>query len=201
MLLILSGALLAQDPASPGATTPAAASVSEKWAVFEHETATPLILGAAGFNSAVSQTIHSVPLYGRHPWPTAYPERFGAALGDIVSQDFFGDFLLASAFHEDTRYVRRGPTHRFFRRITYAVSRSIITRTDAGAATFNWANVLGTAMSAGLSNAYYPAVSRTAKAAARNWGITLADSGFANLFPELWPDLHRWIKGRLHSHH
>ena len=38
-----------------------------------------------------------------------FPETRGASLGDIISQNFFADFLLASAFHEDTRYVRRGP--------------------------------------------------------------------------------------------
>src|ERR1700689_4508024 len=109
ILLIFGCALLGQDPA-PSPNTPPPPSVTEKWNVFEHEITTPLMIGAAGFNAAVSQTIHSVPLYGRHPWPTAYPKRFGAAIGDILSQDFFGDFVLASAFHEDTRYVRRGPT-------------------------------------------------------------------------------------------
>jgi hypothetical protein len=217
ILLIFGCALLGQDPSestapvptqspTPAPPTPLAPatrtppSVSEKWHLFEHEATTPLILGAAGFNAAVSQTIHSVPLYGRHAWPTAYPKRFGAAIGDILSQDFFGDFLLASAFHEDTRYVRRGPTHKFFGRLTYAVSRAVVTRTDAGDATFNWANFFGTAMSAGLSNAYYPAVSRNATAAAKNWGITLADSGFANLLPELWPDFRRWVKRQLHPY-
>jgi hypothetical protein len=201
MLLIFGCVLLAQDPATTSTDSPAPPSISEKWQVFEHEATSPLMLGAAGFNSAFSQAIHSSPLYGRHPWPSAYPKRFGAAIGDIVSQDFFSDFLLASAFREDTRYVRRGSPHRFWGRVTYALSRSVVTRTDAGGATFNWANVFGTAMSAGLSNAYYPPASRTALTAARNWGTTFADSGIANLLPELWPDFRHWIKGHLLSHH
>lgn len=192
MILLVFGAVLsAQDPVAPP-------SVSEKWHVFEHEAFSPLMFGAAGINSSFSQAIHSSPLYGRHPWPTAYPKRFGAAVGDILSEDFFSDFLLASAFHEDTRYVRRGSTHKFWGRVAYAISRSAVTRTDSGAETFNWANVFGSAMSAGLSNAYYPPASRTARAAARNWGTTFADSGLANLVPELWPDLRRWLKGLAH---
>jgi hypothetical protein len=201
MFFIFGTVLFAQDSTAPSADTPAPPSISEKWTVFEHETVNPLMIGAAGFNAAFSQAIHSSPLYGRHPWPSAYPKRFGAAIGDIVSQDFFSDFLLASAFHEDTRYVRRGSSHKFWGRVTYAVSRAVVTRTDAGTATFNWANVFGTAMSAGLSNAYYPPASRNARAAARNWGTTFADSGIANLVPELWPDFRHWVKVHLLSRH
>ena len=54
-------------------------------------------LGAGAFNAAISQATDSTPLYGREVWP-AYPERFGSAVGDIVSQNFFGDFFLATAF-------------------------------------------------------------------------------------------------------
>ena len=68
----------------------------------------PMTIGAGAFNAAISQVTDSTPLYGREFWP-AYPERYGAAVGDIASQNFFGDFLLASVFHEDTRYVRREP--------------------------------------------------------------------------------------------
>jgi hypothetical protein len=170
------------------------ASVSEKWNLFDAETVAPFTLGAGAFNAAVSQVTHSAPLYGRRPWPSAYPERVGAAVGDIVTQNFFGDFLLASALHEDTRYRRLGSSHRLWMRIGYAVSRSVITRSDSGEAEFNWANVGGTAMSAGLSNVYYPPGSRSAHAAATNWASSVAGSGFANLMPEFWPDFRRWTK-------
>jgi hypothetical protein len=173
-------------------------SVSEKWNLFENETFAPMTLGAAAFNAAVSQATDSTPLCGRAMWP-AYPERFGSAVGDMMSQNFFGDFLLASAFHEDTRYIRRGPEHKLLPRIAYAISRAVITRCDSGDATFNESNVLGTAMSAALSNAYYPPASRTARAAAVNWGTGVAGSGFANLLPEFWPDFHAWVKRHLRT--
>lgn len=171
----------------------AAPSVAEKWQYFETETFAPLTLGAGAFNALVSQAANSTPLYGSGLWP-AYPDRFGAAVGDIVSQNFFGDFLLASAFHEDTRYVRLGPGHKLLPRIFHAISRSVITRTDSGGLTFNASNVAGTAMSAALSNAYYPPASRNADAAAVNWATDVAGSGFAHLLPEFWPDFHAWLK-------
>ncbi len=188
-------AQVSDNSSAPGG--PAPPSVAEKWNHFETETFAPFTLGAAAFNASVSQATKSTPEYGSALWP-AYPERFGSAIGDIISQNFFGDFLLASAFHEDTRYFRRGPEHRLLSRIGYAISRSVITRTDAGEATFNWSNVAGTAMSAGLSNAYYPDRSRTAEAAAMNWVTDVAGSGFANLLPEFWPDFHEWLRRRLH---
>ena len=188
---------LAQNTGEPALPPP---SVSEKFEHFETETFAPITLGAGAFNAAVSQISNSTPLYGRQLWP-AYPERFGSAVADIASQNFFGDFLLASAFHEDTRYVRRGPESRLLPRIAYAVSRALVTRTDAGGATFNWSNVAGTAMSAALSNAYYPAASRTARASAVNWGTSVGGAGLANLLPEFWPDFHAWIKRRLRPAH
>ena len=182
----------AQNPSNSNVVL-ATPSTSEKWEYFENETIAPFTLGAGAFNAAVSQLIQSTPLYGRDPWP-AYPKRFGASVADIVSQNFWGDFVLASAFHEDTRYRRLGESRKRWSRIGYAISRSVITRSDAGGATFNWSNVLGTAMSAGLSNAYYPPASRTAGAALTNWGTSVAGSGLANLLPEFLPDFKRWLK-------
>jgi hypothetical protein len=174
-------------------------SVSEKWNLFETETVSPFTLAAAGFNAAVSQMTRSAPLYGKHPWKDdAIGKRAGASLGDIVSQNFFSDFLLASAFHEDTRYIRKGPSRKVWSRVSYAISRAVITRTDAGDPTFNFANVLGSAMSAGLSNAYYPPVSRTTSVSLTNLGTSIAGSGLANLMPELGPDVGRWFKKHLH---
>jgi hypothetical protein len=196
VLVALVVRALAQDAPPPVAPAPtlAAPSMDEKWNYFIAETAAPFTLGAGALNGAVSQVTHSAPLYGRH-WK-AYPKRFGAEVGDIVSQNFFGDFLLASAFHEDTRYVREGPSHRLLPRVGYAISRAVVTRKDSGQPTLNWANVLGTAMSAGLSNAYYPPVSRTPRETLTNWGTSVAGSGMANLMPEFWPDFRQWIKRR-----
>jgi len=174
--------------------------MAEKWAFFEDETFAPLTLGAGAFNAAVSQLTNSTPVFGREFWP-GYPERFGTAVGDIISQNFFGDFLLASAFHEDTRYVRRGPDHRLWSRVGYAISRAVITKTDSGTTTFNASNVLGTAMSAALSNAYYPPASRNAQAATVNWVTSVGGSGFAHLLPEFLPDFRAWMKRHLHPGH
>jgi hypothetical protein len=174
-------------------------SILEKWKFFLDETITPLTLVSAGLDATASQLTRSAPLYGKHPWRHgAFPKRFGATVGDDTSQNFFSDFLLASAFHQDTRYVRMGPKRRLWPRIGYAISRAVITRTDAGDPTFNSANVLGSAMSAGLSNAYYPPVSRTVSDSMTNWGTNVAGAGLTNLAPEFGPDVARFFKRHLH---
>jgi hypothetical protein len=205
LLLTALACARGQDSLMPDASVPltlAPPSSSEKWDLFVSETVSPLTLGATGFNTTVSQLTHSAPLYGRRAWKDdAFAKRAGASLGDIVSQNFFSDFLLASAFHEDTRYRRVGHSRKLWPRIGYAISRSVITRTDGGDPTFNFANVLGSAMSAGLSNAYYPPVSRTTSVSLTNLGTGIAGSGLTNLMPELGPDVGRWLKRHLPFHH
>jgi len=172
-----------------------ALTTSGKWHNFLDETASPLTLGAVIFNAGVSQVTNSDPRYGLGR--PAFGQRIGASAADIASQNFFSDFLLASALHEDTRYFRRGPEYRFWSRVGYAVSRSVIVRKDEGGDTFNWANVTGTAMSVGLSNAYYPSASRTSGAMALHFATSVAGAGFGNLAPEFWPDVRQWLKRHL----
>lgn len=203
----------AQDSLAPSASDPDPAalqsppslpppSFSEKWNFFAAETINPLLLVAAGSGSTVSQISHSAPLYGKHPWRRdAFLKRVGASVGDNVSENFFSDFVLASAFHEDTRYVRAGPLNKRWPRLVHAISRAVIARTDSGTDTFNWANVAGCAMSAALSNAYYPPVSRTPSVGVMNWGTNIGGSGLSNLMPEFGPDLGHWLKRHLTFHH
>jgi hypothetical protein len=189
------------DPSAQSATEPPP-SVSEKWNFFVSETLSPLTVTAASIDSVVSQLTRSAPLYGRHFWHHhAFPKRFLATVGDYSSENFFSDFLLASAFHEDTRYHRMGPVHGVWRRMGYAISRAVVTRTDSGAGTFNWANVLGCGMSAALSNAYYPPVSRTPSVALVNWGTNIAGAGLTNIAPEFGSDVAHWFKRHLPAGH
>jgi hypothetical protein len=187
------------QPATDSTSPLSSASLSEKWTFFETETVTPLTLVATGLDATASQLTRSAPLYGKHFWRRdAYWKRFGATVADTVSQNFFADFLLASALHEDTRYIRKGHAHGPWSRAGYALSRAVVTRTDSGAPTFNWAVVLGCAMSAGLSNAYYPDVSRTPAVATVNWATNLAGAGLTNLVPEFGSDVHQWFRRHIH---
>jgi hypothetical protein len=188
-VLHAQGAIPAQGPIPPPLSPP---SAEEKWQYFVSETVTPFILLSGAFNAGVSQATNSDPRYGKDSG--AFADRLGASVANIATQNFLGDFVMASVLHEDTRYRRRGPSHGFWSRVAFAVSRSIITQTDAGGTTVNWSNLIGTAFSAGLSNAYYPAPSRTAGATALNWASSAAGTGFGSLLPEFLPDFKAWLK-------
>lgn len=180
----------------PSPPTTTRMSVADKWKNFVSETVSLETLGAGVFNGGFSHITNSDPRYGTNS--EAFAQRFGASIADIATQNFFGDFMLASAFQEDPRYFRKGPPYSKFSRFGYAVSRAVIIRTDSGGQSFNWSNVLGTAMSAGLSNAYYPPPSRTGGAMLIHFATSVAGAGFANLAPEFWPDFKQKFFGHRH---
>lgn len=170
-------------------------SVAQKWDHFVKETFKGSTLLGGALSASWSEARNSNPRYGTGLGPFA--QRFGAAEADLASQNFFSDFVVASALHEDPRYFRKGPRYGLWTRAGYAISRMAVIRTDSGRESFNWANLLGTAMSTGLSNAYYPPGSRTGGAIATHFGISFAAAGLSNLLPEFWPD----IREHFRKHH
>lgn len=167
----------------------------DNWNNFLRETASPLTFGGGSFNALFSQVTQTDPQYGRGG--EAFAKRFGASVADIVTQNFFGDFVVASALHEDPRYHRKGEGHSILYRTGYAISRALVIRKDTGGAnTFNFDNVVGSAMSSGFSNLYYPPASRTRGAFFMHFWTDIADNGFVNLAPEFWPDFRRKVLRR-----
>jgi len=194
----------AQDEARlrPGSITLQAASdraaqpqplrtTRQKWGNFLGETVGPLTWGGGAFNALFSQATNTDPRFGTDR--VALGKRFGASLADIASQNFFGDFVVASALHEDPQYHRKGEGFSFWYRMGYAISRALVIRKDDGGNTFNFDNVLGSAASSGFSNLYYPAASRTRQAMLMHFWTDVADNGFVNLAPEFWPDFQRKV--------
>jgi|SRR5579859_233036 len=171
-------------------------STDAKWMHFLRETASPLTVGAGAFNASFSQVTNTDPKYGVNG--IAYAKRYGASLADIAAQNFFGDFVIASAFHEDPRYFRKGSGHSLLYRMGYAISRAVVIRRDSGGNTFNFDNLLGSAMGTGFSNLYYPPASRTKGAMLMHFWTDVADNGFVNLAPEFWPDFRRKVFRRHH---
>jgi hypothetical protein len=163
-------------------------SVKQKFRLFAKETFDPFTAGAAAAGAALSQVGNDDPRYGEGSGP--YGERFGAAVADIATQNFFSDAVLASLLHEDPRYFRRGPEFGIWYRMGYALSRVVVTRTDAGKERFNYSGMLGTGMGIALSNAYYPESSVNGREVGSRFGTSLAASALSNLLPEFWPDIH-----------
>jgi hypothetical protein len=166
-------------------------SVKQKFGLFAKETFDPFILVSAAAGAALSQADNDHPKYGQGSGP--YAERFGAAVADVTTQNFFSDAVLASLLREDPRYFRKGHEYRFWPRLGYALSRVVVTRTDAGTRSFNYAGILGIGMGIALSNAYYPNSSVSGSVVATRLGTSLVASALSNILPEFWPDIRQKV--------
>ena len=162
-------------------------SVKQKFGLFAKETFDPFTVASAAAGAALSQAGNDHPRYGQGSGP--YAERFGAAVADVTTQNFFSDAVLASLLHEDPRYFRKGREYRFWPRLGYAMSRVVVTRTDAGKRSFNYSGICGMAMGIALSNAYYPDSSVNGSVVGERLGTSLVASALSNILPEFWPDI------------
>ena len=169
--------------------------VSDKWQLFMKESVDPFAFATSAAGAAISQWHNEDPKYGVGFPP--YMQRFGAAQADLTSQNFFQDAVLASLFHEDPRYFRKGPASPVLRRMAYAVSRAIVTRRDSGKNSFNFSGIVGMELGIALSNAYYPPKSVNGGEMAYRTGSSFAASALGNLLPEFWPDIRAKLNRRL----
>ena len=121
--------------------------------------------------------------YGRYYW---------RAFTDGVSGTFFTEAIVPALTHEDPRYYTMGKGG-FFHRTAYAISRAFVTKTDSGGSAFNWSEVGGNALEAGLSNAYYPPQERGLSQTAVNFGTQMESAVLNHVFQEFWPDIRKNI--------
>jgi hypothetical protein len=126
---------------------------------------------------------HGAAGYGRYYW---------RAFADGVSGAFFTEAIVPVITHEDPRYYTMGQGG-FFRRTGYAISRTFVTKTDSGGTSFNWSEVAGNGLEAGLSNAYYPPQERGLTQTARNFGTQMESAVLNHIFQEFWPDIRKKV--------
>jgi hypothetical protein len=122
---------------------------------------------------------HGAAGYGRYYWRT---------FTDGLSGAFFTEAIVPAITREDPRYYTLGHGG-FFHRMGYAISRVVLTKTDSGSTRFNVSEVVGNALVAGLSNAYYPPQDRGLRQTTRNWGAQIESATLNNIFKEFWPDI------------
>jgi hypothetical protein len=121
--------------------------------------------------------------YGRYYW---------RAFVDQASGSFFTEAIVPALTHEDPRYYTLGHGG-FFRRTGYALSRVVLTKTDSGGTSFNYSEIVGNGMEAGLSNLYYPPEERSLHNTAVNWAAQIEAATINNVVREFWPDIRHKI--------
>jgi hypothetical protein len=139
-------------------------------------------LAAAGWE----QLTNGSPNYGTDSG--AFGQRLGAAAIRNVSQGVFSISLFAPLFHEDPRYYVMGNGHPFFKRLVYAGTRAIITRTDSGHTTPNFALLAGNAAGSALTIPYYPAQNTSFEEVAKTFGGSVGGSALGFVVDEFIVD-------------
>jgi hypothetical protein len=166
----------------------------QKFHLFVKSAFDPFQFGLAAFQAGVSQANNSFPGYGQGA--AGYGKRFGAAMADQVSSNFFSNYAYPVLLKEDPRYFRLGQgtiKHRTW----YAITHEFITRTDKGTNRFAYSNVLGAFTSGSLSNAYYPQSDRGFGLTMNRSALALAYGAGGNLIDEFWFDINQKL---FHKH-
>jgi hypothetical protein len=148
-----------------------------------------------GFLAAISQAQNSEPGYGQGA--DGYAKRYGAAWGDGGIENFMTGAVFPAILHQDPRFYQLGKGT-FWHRTRYAIGRIFITRTDSGDHEFNYSEVVGSALSAGISTyTYHPHDDKTLSNTASVWGTQVALDAMTYVVKEFWPDIRRMIS---HKH-
>jgi len=137
-------------------------------------------IGSATYSEAFNRS----PNYGQSA--KDYAQRVGAAAARASSEGIFSTSVMAPILHEDPRYFVEGPGHPGLRRAVYALSRVLVTKTNDGRSTINYALLSGNAIGAGLTQTYYPAGNRNFHGTATTFGTSLAGSGIKYLLEEFF---------------
>lgn len=129
-----------------------------------------------------SQLINSTPNYGSGG--KAYAQRLGASAARSASEGIFSDAIMAPVFHEDPRYFILGNRRGVAARVVYALTRTVITRTDSGRETANLSLLTGNLAGSALTQAYYPPVDRGFGGVMKTFGTSIGGSAVGFVITE-----------------
>ena len=150
-----------------------------------------------GFLAAVSQAQDSEAGYGQGA--AGYGKRYGAAWGDGAIENFMVGAIFPSVLRQDPRFFQSGKGT-FWHRTRYAAGRIFITRGDSGNQEFNYSEIFGSALSAGISTySYHPWGDRNLENTASVWGTQVALDAMTLMVKEFWPDIRRMISRKRQS--
>ena len=162
-------------------------TAKEKWDLSWKGSLDPFTGVSALIGTISSQGGNSDPKYGNGS--RGFAERYGAAVTDFTTQNLFSGFVLATLLHEDPRYFRKGPKTNLLGRVGYALSMTVVAKTDSGKWGPNLAGIGGMGMGIVFSDLYYPSASVNGSVLWSRVGTSMMGSAIANMMSEFWPDL------------
>lgn len=154
----------------------------------------PLFL-LGGAMAGLAQISDQHPTFGQGV--KGFAHRYGTAYADQAIGNYLTEGVLPVLFHEDPRFFRRTSARGgVWSRSFYAATRILVTKTDSGGSTFNFAEVVGNSMAAAAGNAYYPGETHLLDNVSR-LAVYLGTDAVSQVLKEFWPD----IKRKYLTHH
>ncbi len=136
------------------------------------------------FDAAYEQAIDGSPKYGQNLG--GFGERLGAAAVRATSENVLTTSVFAPIYREDPRYYTLGSHRNAFVRIGYALTRPIITRTNDGRRTINYAQLSGNLAGSALTQAYYPAVNTGFGETMKTFGGSMEGAALGSVIREFF---------------
>jgi hypothetical protein len=173
------------------AVTPKPLTPKQKLELSVDESIAPSTALDSAVGAGIEQAWNWLPGYGQG-W-AGYGKRFGSSMASGASSNLFGTFLLPSLLKQDPRYfvLLHGS---FSQRAMYAVSRSVITRTDHGGRAFNWSMLGGCLAAEILADSYLPPEERTAGRTLGRYGVRVGLETASNVLKEYWPSIFKRLR-------
>ncbi|GGA74320.1 hypothetical protein GCM10011507_27140 [Edaphobacter acidisoli] len=151
-----------------------------------HDLSDPSNLGTIAGISAITIGIDSHTAYG--PGWKGYGKIVGVSLAQDATGQFFGVFAIPALVRQDPRYYRM-PHASIPRRILYSISRTVISRNDAGDPIPNYASLLTYGINSEISNLYVPGIHPNAESTLARTLTGIATDPANNLLTEFLPDV------------
>ena len=170
-------------PDAPSYTPMSSREKFEGWA---HHTYSADMLFGTVLDTTILQATGAYRDYGGGM--QGFTKRYGTQLLSNEAGSLFGRWLFPTILHQDTRYYPSGQT-RILDRMAYAVSRTVITRSDSGNNVFNSSLLLTLLFTSALANGYKPNYDESFQATMANTFAGLGATAQINLLNEFWPDL------------
>lgn len=161
-------------------------TVKDKFKLSQDSMLDPVTFPFIGLEALIGQAQNSDPEYGQGM--KGYGARYGTAYGDALIGTTMTTSVFPSMLHQDPRYFQLGRGS-IFHRGMYSVSRIFWTRNDDGSHGFNYSEIAGNLVAAGISNAYHPAQERTVSNTMSVWGTDIMWDAVSNVLKEFWPDI------------
>lgn len=173
----------------PDAFETRALTPSEKFGIFERDAVNPLTFLSAGVTAGYNTINERV--YGSG-WD-GFGKNYGSAIAEHETSSFLGNYLFPTLLNQDPRFHPSGKDG-FWKRSTFAASRVLITRNDAGKRTINTSYLLGVLVSTAIGNLYRPPRYRSVGQTWMDFGSTVGGDAGTNVVKEFWPEISKRLK-------